>query len=149
MPEGDWPRPVVHWEIQARDPEKLRAFDVPVMRVVEAIGEHNADVGARVIEMGGREYMIRGLGYLRTLDEIRNVAVGATMNGTPIRVADVANVVAGLPSKEFWSPGSTLRVRFDTANPIAFGMPSEGWALFMAGSQVYEVTSTDRSQDVG
>jgi hypothetical protein len=63
--------------------------------------------------------------------------------GLPLR-----NVVAGLPSKEFWSPGSTLRVRFDNTNPIAFGMPSEGWALFMAGSQVYEVTSTDRSQDV-
>ena len=77
------------------DPEKLRAFDVPVMRVVEAIGAHNADVGARVIEMGGREYMIRGLGYLRTLEEIRNVAVGATMAGTPIRVADVADVQVG------------------------------------------------------
>jgi hypothetical protein len=63
--------------------------------------------------------------------------------GLPLR-----NIVAGLPSKEFWSPGSTLRVRFDHANSIAFGMPTEGWALFMAGSQVYEVTSTDRSQDV-
>jgi hypothetical protein len=58
------------------------------------------------------------------------------------------NIVAGVPSKEFWSPGSTLRVRFDNTNPIAFGMPAEGLALFMAGSQVYEVTSTDRSQDV-
>ena len=58
------------------------------------------------------------------------------------------NVVAGLASKEFWSPGSTLRVRFDTSNPIAYGMPAEGLALFMAGGQVYEVTSTDRSQDV-
>ena len=58
------------------------------------------------------------------------------------------NIVAGLPSKEFWSPGSTLRVRFDNTNPIAYGMPSEGLALFMAGSQVYEITSTDRSQDV-
>ncbi|MGH9172764.1 MAG: peptidase M14 family protein, partial [Vicinamibacterales bacterium] len=63
--------------------------------------------------------------------------------GLPLR-----NVVAGLPSKEFWSPGSTLRVRFDTANPIAYGMPAEGLALFMTGSQVYEVTSTSRSQDV-
>jgi hypothetical protein len=63
--------------------------------------------------------------------------------GLPLR-----NVVAGLASKEFWSPGSTLRVRFDQANPIAFGMPAEGWAVFTAGSQVYEVTSTDRSQDV-
>ncbi|HEX9705425.1 MAG TPA: CusA/CzcA family heavy metal efflux RND transporter [Gemmatimonadales bacterium] len=77
------------------DPERLRAFRVPVMRVVEAIGAHNADVGARVIEMGGREYMIRGLGYLRTVGEIENVAVGATMDGTPIRVGDVATVQVG------------------------------------------------------
>jgi Cu(I)/Ag(I) efflux system membrane protein CusA/SilA len=77
------------------DPERLRAFRIPVMRVVEALGAHNADVGARVIEMGGREYMIRGLGYLRTVGEIENVAVGATMDGTPIRVGDVAVVQVG------------------------------------------------------
>jgi hypothetical protein len=63
--------------------------------------------------------------------------------GLPLR-----NIVANLPSKEFWSPGSTLRVRFNTADPIAFGMPDEGLALFMAGGQVYEITSLDRSQDV-
>ncbi len=77
------------------DPERLRAFRIPVMRVVAAIGAHNADVGARVIEMGGREYMIRGLGYLRTVQDIENVAVGATMDGTPIRVGDVATVQVG------------------------------------------------------
>ena len=58
------------------------------------------------------------------------------------------NVVAGVPSKEFWSPGSTLRVRFDNSHPLVYGMPDEGLALFMAGSQVYEVTSTETSQDV-
>jgi hypothetical protein len=63
--------------------------------------------------------------------------------GLPVR-----NVVAGLASREFWSPGSTLRVRFDSQHPLAYGMPSEGLALFLAGGQVYEVTSTDRSQDV-
>lgn len=63
--------------------------------------------------------------------------------GLPLR-----NVVAGLPSKQFWSPGSTLRVSFNNASPLAYGMPDEGLALFMAGGQVYEVTSTDRSQDV-
>lgn len=63
--------------------------------------------------------------------------------GLPLR-----NVVAGLPSKQFWSPGSTLRVSFNNQNPLAYGMPAEGLALFMAGGQVYEVTSTDRSQDV-
>ena len=77
------------------DPERLRAFRIPVMRVAQAIGTHNADVGARVIEMGGREYMIRGLGYLRSVDDIGQVAVGATMAGTPIRVADVATVAVG------------------------------------------------------
>jgi hypothetical protein len=63
--------------------------------------------------------------------------------GLPLR-----NVVANLPSKTFWSPGSTLRTRFNNANPLVYGMPSEGLALFMAGSQVYEVTSTETSQDV-
>jgi copper/silver efflux system protein len=77
------------------DPERLRAFRVPVMRVAQAIGSHNADVGARVIEMGGREYMIRGLGYLRSVEDIGSIAVGSTMAGTPIRVADVATVQVG------------------------------------------------------
>jgi copper/silver efflux system protein len=77
------------------DPERLRAYRIPVMRVAQAIGMHNADIGARVLEMGGREYMIRGLGYLRTKSDIGNVTVGATMNGTPIRVADVATVQIG------------------------------------------------------
>ena len=60
----------------------------------------------------------------------------------------VRNVVAGLPGKEFWSPGSTLRVRFNNTNPLVYGMPADGLALFLAGGQVYEVTSTERSQDV-
>jgi hypothetical protein len=63
--------------------------------------------------------------------------------GLPLR-----NIIQGLPSKEFWCPGSTLRVRFDDTNPIAYGMPREGLALFLPGSQVYEITSTDRSQDI-
>ena len=58
------------------------------------------------------------------------------------------NVVAGLPAKEFWSPGSTLRVYYNNTNPLVYGMPADGLALFLAGSQVYEVTSTETSQDV-
>ena len=77
------------------DPERLRAYRIPVMRVAQAIGSHSADVGARVIEMGGREYMIRGLGYLRGVTDIQNVAVGSTMDGTPIHVGDVARVQVG------------------------------------------------------
>ncbi len=77
------------------NPERLRAFNIPVTRVAQAIGSHNVDIGARVLEMGGREYMIRGLGYLQGVADIEDVTVGATMNGTPIRVADVANVQVG------------------------------------------------------
>ncbi len=77
------------------DPERLRAFRIPVTRVAEAIGRHNIDIGARVLEMGGREYMIRGLGYLDGVTDIENVTVGVTMNGTPVRVADVSTVQVG------------------------------------------------------
>ncbi len=77
------------------DPERLRAFDIPVTRVAQAIGAHNVDIGARVLELGGREYMIRGLGYLEDIGDIENVSVGATASGTPIRVADVATVQVG------------------------------------------------------
>jgi Cu(I)/Ag(I) efflux system membrane protein CusA/SilA len=59
------------------------------------LGSHSADVGARVIEMGGREYMIRGLGYLRSVADVQNVSVGSTMNGTPIHVSDIATVQIG------------------------------------------------------
>ncbi len=77
------------------NPERLRAFNIPVTRVAQAIGMHNVDIGARVLEMGGREYMIRGLGYLRGVRDIENVGVGVTPNGTPIRVRDVATVQIG------------------------------------------------------
>jgi Cu(I)/Ag(I) efflux system membrane protein CusA/SilA len=77
------------------NPERLRAYGIPVTRVAHAIGSHNVDIGARVLEMGGREYMIRGLGYLGDVQDIEDVAVGATPTGTPIRVSDVASVQAG------------------------------------------------------
>jgi hypothetical protein len=51
----------------------------------------------------------------------------------------VRDVVAGLPFKQFWSPGSTLRITVDTANPLGYGMPSSALAIFLAGSQAYEV----------
>lgn len=76
-------------------PERLRAFDVPVPRVVQALGKHNADIGARVLELGGREFMIRGLGYLRGVSDIEQVGLGTTPEGTPISVRDVATVQVG------------------------------------------------------
>jgi hypothetical protein len=58
------------------------------------------------------------------------------------------NVVANRPSKEFWSPGSTLRVRIDNTNPLAYGMPAEGLAVFLANNQAYEVLPTPHNERV-
>ncbi len=58
------------------------------------------------------------------------------------------NVVANRPSKEFWCPGSTLRVRIDNTNPLAYGMPSEGLATFLANNQAYEVIPTPHNERV-
>ncbi len=77
------------------DPAKLLAFRIPVTRVMTAIQNANADVGAMVMELSEREYMVRGLGYLKSLSDIENVVVGATGAGTPVRVAEVGRVTVG------------------------------------------------------
>lgn len=74
------------------DPTRLQGYGIPVTRVMEALRSSNQDVGATVLEMAEREFMVRGLGYLRSLEAIESVVVGATTHGTPIRVADVASV---------------------------------------------------------
>ncbi len=74
------------------DPVKLRGFGIPVMRVIAAIRAANEDVGAMVMELAEREYMVRGLGYIRNLGDIEEITLGATREGTPIRIADVATV---------------------------------------------------------
>ena len=74
------------------DPIRLRGFGIPVTRVMEAIRTSNEDVGAMVLELAEREYMIRGLGYLQGLEDIEKVVVSATDHGTPVRVEDVATV---------------------------------------------------------
>jgi Cu(I)/Ag(I) efflux system membrane protein CusA/SilA len=77
------------------EPERLLAYGIPVSRVVAAIRASNQDVGARAIEIGGAEYMVRGLGYVESLDDIREVSVDATSTGVPITVGDVADVHPG------------------------------------------------------
>ena len=60
----------------------------------------------------------------------------------------VRNLVAGLSSTEFWSPGSTLRVDINHTNPLAYGMPADGLAAFLGGNQVYEVVATPHNDRV-
>jgi len=78
------------------DPSRLHAYGLSVSDVTAAIRRSNREVGGRVIEMSGREYFVRGRGYIRSLDDLRRVAVGADRrSGTPIRVADLARVSFG------------------------------------------------------
>ncbi|MEO8910616.1 MAG: CusA/CzcA family heavy metal efflux RND transporter [Gemmatimonadaceae bacterium] len=77
------------------DPAKLLAYNIPLAKVAQAVRASNQDVGGRVIEMGGTEYVVRGRGRFQNLDDIRNVAIGSGSGGTPIRVGDVANVQIG------------------------------------------------------
>jgi hypothetical protein len=60
----------------------------------------------------------------------------------------VRNAVAGLSGDDFWAPGSTLRVRIDTSDPLAFGLPESALATYLAGGQVYETVPGPASADV-
>ena len=73
------------------DPRKLQAFGISPLTVMETIRDNNQDIGGRVIEMAETEFMIRAKGYLRNLDDIRQLVV-KSVNGTPVRVQDLAKV---------------------------------------------------------
>lgn len=77
------------------DPNRLLAYKVPIQKVRDAIRRSNIDVGGRVIEAGETEYMVRGVGYLESLDDLRRISLGATASGAPIYLADVAEVGIG------------------------------------------------------
>jgi Cu(I)/Ag(I) efflux system membrane protein CusA/SilA len=78
------------------DPNALLAYKVPLDSVVQAIREGNNDVGARLVEFSGREYMVRGRGYIRSVADTENIVVGTNMEtGTPILVKNLGRVVLG------------------------------------------------------
>jgi Cu(I)/Ag(I) efflux system membrane protein CusA/SilA len=76
------------------DPVKLRAYGVPLMKVVQAIRDSNRDVGGRVVEMAETEYMVRGRGYLRGVADIEGLVVKSE-RGTPVLIRDIARVELG------------------------------------------------------
>ncbi|HVJ07252.1 MAG TPA: CusA/CzcA family heavy metal efflux RND transporter [Acidisarcina sp.] len=78
------------------DPNKLLAYKIPINAVSDAIQKSNNDVGGRVVEFTGREYMVRGRGYIRSLDDIgKTVIMNNAQTGTPVLVRDVATVTFG------------------------------------------------------
>jgi Cu(I)/Ag(I) efflux system membrane protein CusA/SilA len=81
------------------DPDKLRAYGIPLSTVIERVRASTNEVGGRLLEMGGAEYMIRGLGYLHSLGDLETVPV-ATKNGTPVLVRDLGTVTFGPDIRE-------------------------------------------------
>src|SRR3984893_4203013 len=81
------------------DPDKLRAYGIPLSTVLERVRSSTNEVGGRLLEMGGAEYMIRGLGYLRSLSDLETVPV-ATKNGTAVLVRDLGTVTFGPDIRE-------------------------------------------------
>jgi Cu(I)/Ag(I) efflux system membrane protein CusA/SilA len=77
------------------DPTRLSAYGLGVSDVVDAIRASNNDVEGRLLEFAGREYMVRGRGYLSSVADIEEVSLGADARGTPVRVGDVARVQVG------------------------------------------------------
>ncbi|MBI5083325.1 MAG: efflux RND transporter permease subunit [Acidobacteria bacterium] len=77
------------------DPNRLQAYKIPIMKVVDAVRNGNNDVGGRLVEFSGTEYMVRGRGYAKNTEDIGNIVLLNSPGGVPVRVKDVGVVVLG------------------------------------------------------
>ena len=85
---------VRQYQVQV-DPDKLRAYNLPMQKVVQAVRSGNDDVGGRLVEFAGAEYMVRGRGYAKSVEDIGNIVLLASANGVPVRIKDVGRVTLG------------------------------------------------------
>jgi copper/silver efflux system protein len=81
------------------DPNKLLAYNIPLSTVNDRVKTSSNEVGGRVLDLSGAQYMIRGLGYLRSLHDLESVAVGSS-NGTPVLLRDLGSVAFGPDIRE-------------------------------------------------
>ncbi|MEH6355789.1 MAG: efflux RND transporter permease subunit [Marinobacter sp.] len=85
---------VKQYQVQV-NPEKLRAFNIPLSHVQNAIRRGNQEVGASVVEMAEAEYMVRATGYIQSIEDLEVIPLGVNENGTPLLLKDVANIGIG------------------------------------------------------
>ena len=85
---------VRQYQVQV-DPNRLRTFNIPISKVLEAVRSGNNDVGGRLVEMTGAEYMVRGRGYAKTTGDIGEIVLARNADGVPVRVRDVGDVTLG------------------------------------------------------
>ena len=77
------------------DPVRLRAYGISIRKIKQAVQRSNADVGGRLVEMAEREFMVRGLGYVREIKDLENVVLAAGPGGVPVLLKDVADITIG------------------------------------------------------
>lgn len=77
------------------DPNALLRYNIPLNKVKMAINKSNQDVGGRLVEMAETEYMVRGLGYIKSIDDLNSIPVAVDENGVPVRLRDIAHVQIG------------------------------------------------------
>ena len=77
------------------DPNKLQSYNIPISKVVAAVRAGNNDVGGRLVEFSGAEYMVRGRGYAQSTADIGKIVLAKTAGGVPIRISDVGEVTLG------------------------------------------------------
>jgi copper/silver efflux system protein len=77
------------------NPDKLRAFGIPLSLIQTAIKQGNQEIGASVIEMAEAEYMVRATGYIKSVEDLENIPLGVNENGTPLLLKDVADIAIG------------------------------------------------------
>jgi len=85
---------VKQYQVQV-NPEKLRAFNIPLSHVQTAIRRGNQEVGASVVEMAEAEYMVRATGYIQGIEDLEVIPLGVNQNGTPLLLKDVADISIG------------------------------------------------------
>ena len=85
---------VKQYQVQV-NPEKLRAFNIPLSHVQTAIRRGNQEVGASVVEMAEAEYMVRATGYIQSIEDLEVIPLGVNQNGTPLLLKDVADIGIG------------------------------------------------------
>jgi copper/silver efflux system protein len=77
------------------DPNRLKAYDLAIMDVTEAVRSSNNEVGGRLLEFSGREYMVRGRGYVKSTGDLEQIVLKTDERGTPVLLRDVGQVVLG------------------------------------------------------
>ena len=85
---------VKQYQVQV-NPDKLRAFGIPLSLIQKAIKQGNQEIGASVVEMAEAEYMVRATGYIKSAQDLENIPLGVNKNGTPLLLKDVADIVIG------------------------------------------------------